>query len=349
MGVYNYYPPDPSGHSLLGDIIGIVAAVAAIFLLQPELIPVFLGGTVGAGTISITTAIISGFVGGFVGTLVSTGSLSAALTGGLIGAITAGAFYEAGTLIQGNNWGAVAERSLAHAAVGCASGLASGGNCGKGALSAAVSEAANSTVLHGTELAKWGISSRAAISGLIGGVAARIVGGNFAEGFSISAAGYLYNTAGHEHTYKIDVVAELDGVVGHTFLGYEIDDIPVAAEGFGVDGPTTAARIEAELLPDTPSTTTQDFDSFKAALKGAPGFAILRLPVDQATFYSTLGAFYSYASSNPVYHLGSVDCVHAVGYAINTGGVQTSLSHLNYSGITPRDVYDAINTINSGH
>jgi hypothetical protein len=57
-----------------------------------------------------------------------------------------------------------------------------------------------STVLHGTELANWGLSNRAAISGLIGGIAARIVSGNFAEGFSIAAAAYLYNDAAHQKT-----------------------------------------------------------------------------------------------------------------------------------------------------
>jgi len=193
---------DPSGHSLLGDIIGIVAAFVAIWLCQPELLPAILGGTGGSlAGMTITTAMISGFVGGFVGSLISTGSLSAALLGGLIGGITAGAFYGIGSSLQGySNW-TIAERTLAHAAVGCASAVASGGNCGKGALSAAVSEAANSRVLRGTEVGNWGVPSRTAISGLIGGIASRLAGGNFVEGFSIAAAGYLYNST-HSATYR---------------------------------------------------------------------------------------------------------------------------------------------------
>ena len=198
---------DPSGHSLLGDIIGIVAAIVAIWLCQPELIPEFLGG-MGASLsgMTITTAIFSGFVGGFVGSFVSTGSLSAALMGGLIGGITAGAFYGVGSALQGDGWSEIGERTLAHAAVGCFSAVASSGNCGKGALSAAMTEAANSTVLHGAELAKWGIPSRTALSGLIGGITSRIAGGNFGEGFSIAAAGYLYNTASHARADGRDTI-----------------------------------------------------------------------------------------------------------------------------------------------
>jgi RHS repeat-associated protein len=189
---------DPSGHSLWGDIIGLVAAVVAICLCQPELIPAFLGGEgVSLGAMTIGTAVFSGFVGGFVGSYVATGNLSAALTAGLVGAITAGAFYGIGNALQGDSSWVIAERTLAHAAVGCFSGVASGGNCGRGAISAAMSEAANSTVLHGAELAGWGIPERTALSGLIGGVSTRIAGGDFADGFTVAAAGYLYNSARH--------------------------------------------------------------------------------------------------------------------------------------------------------
>jgi RHS repeat-associated protein len=202
---------DPSGHSLLGDIIGIVAAIIAIWFCQPELIPAFLGGAgAAASSITIGTAIFSGFVGGFVGSLISTGSLSAALMGGLIGGLTAGAFYGIGTALQGDSNSVIAERTVAHAAVGCVAAVASSGNCGKGALSAAVSEAANSKVLHGAELAKWGLPGRTALSGLIGGLTSRITGGNFAEGFSIAAAGYLYNTAIHAHPAGRDTILEND-------------------------------------------------------------------------------------------------------------------------------------------
>lgn len=72
----------------------------------------------------------------------ATGSLEAALEAGILSAMMAGAFYEVGTLGQDFSWTS-GTRVLAHAAVGCGSAMLSGGNCGKGALSAALGEAAN--------------------------------------------------------------------------------------------------------------------------------------------------------------------------------------------------------------
>jgi RHS repeat-associated protein len=186
---------DPSGHSLLGAIIGIVAAIIVIY---------FTGGT-GAYLysayfdVALPNTVLAGFVGGFVGALVSTGSLSAALTAGAIGAVTAGLFSYVGGQAADGGWG-IGARTLAHAAVGCVSGQLSSGNCGKGALSAAVSEYLGSQVLHGDEAARWGSGEMFAQTvkyALIGGFAARATGEDFVEGFSIGAAGYLFNEAAH--------------------------------------------------------------------------------------------------------------------------------------------------------
>jgi hypothetical protein len=54
---------DPSGHSLLGDIIGIIVAIV-VAIYAPELFPsVF--GTIGTSA-GIATAVVSGFVGGLL-------------------------------------------------------------------------------------------------------------------------------------------------------------------------------------------------------------------------------------------------------------------------------------------
>jgi RHS repeat-associated protein len=182
---------DPTGHSLLGDIIGLIVAIIAIYFLQPEL---FYGE---GATLSASTAFISGFAGGFFGALVSTGSLDAALTAGLIGGVTALAFYQVGSWAQGGNW-TVPENVLAHAAVGCGSAVLSGGNCGRGALSAAISEAAvQSNLIKPAAIGTWGAVQGAAESGLLGGLTSEITGGSFDDGFSVSAAGYLFNSATH--------------------------------------------------------------------------------------------------------------------------------------------------------
>ncbi len=179
---------DPSGHSILGAIAGIAAAIIAIWFIQPE---VFMAG---GAMLSGTTAVAAGFVGGFVGAAVSTGSLSAAFDAGIIGALTAGLFYGAGTFAQtwGANW-LTPVSALAHAAVGCASAAMSSGNCGQGALSAAISDvAATEGVVKPYALGTWGSYRSTAEAGLIGGVTSRIVGGKFEDGFSVAAAGYLF-------------------------------------------------------------------------------------------------------------------------------------------------------------
>jgi RHS repeat-associated protein len=188
---------DPSGHSLLGDLIGVLVGIIVAIAL-PELLPGYFSA------LSVPTLAVAGFVGGFVGAYVSTGSLSAALLAGLIAGITAAAFAEIGSYVAhmqvGSEWERSAFSVLAHAAVGCGSSTLSGGNCGRGALAAGISEAAkaNQGGLLGPPpkaLANWGTFKGAAEAGLLGGVAAKITGGKFDDGFTVSAAGYLFNSA----------------------------------------------------------------------------------------------------------------------------------------------------------
>ncbi|MGH8305582.1 MAG: RHS repeat-associated core domain-containing protein, partial [Steroidobacteraceae bacterium] len=203
---------DPSGHSLLGDIIGAIVGIALAYFTF-GIANAFLASEYVIGA-SVYASAIAGFVGGFVGAAIATGSLSAALTAGLISGVTAGLFNVAGSAFAGNSSWEISERALAHAFIGCASAAASSGNCGKGALAAAVSEGANSTILKGNEFAQWGsdgqLAARTALSGLIGGAAARIVGGTFVEGFSIAAAGYLYNSWQHRYDYRSQVCSNSD-------------------------------------------------------------------------------------------------------------------------------------------
>jgi RHS repeat-associated protein len=193
---------DPSGHSLLGDIIGLVVGIIVAVWL-PELAPAYFQA------LSVPTLAVAGFVGGFVGAYVSTGSLSAALTAGLIAGLTAAAFAEVGSYAQqltqaGSEW-AKPFAVLAHSAVGCGSAELSGGNCGRGALAAGISEAANQSGLFGPppkSLASWGAFKGAVEAGFLGGIAARITGGKFDDGFTVSAAGYLFNAGVHPQSFQ---------------------------------------------------------------------------------------------------------------------------------------------------
>ncbi|MGH7743527.1 MAG: hypothetical protein ACREQ5_01715 [Candidatus Dormibacteria bacterium] len=201
----------------MGDIIGIVVAIVAIYFMQPELFAADSGAS-----ISVETAFAAGFAGGFVGAYISTGSLSAALTAGLIAGVTAAAFAEVGSYAshlatEGSEW-AKPFSVLAHAAVGCVSGAASGGNCGRGALAAGLSEAATRAAFlepPAKSLASWGTFRGTAEAGLIGGAAAEITGGKFDDGFSVAAAGYIFNDVAHsianpDTPGKNDVVIQRD-------------------------------------------------------------------------------------------------------------------------------------------
>jgi RHS repeat-associated protein len=76
-----------------------------------------------------------------------------------------------------------------HAAVGCASASLNGGNCGSGAVGAAV----GSFVTPMTAGLGNNPATGFAVTTLSGGVAAKLAGGNFNEGAMQSAMGYLYN------------------------------------------------------------------------------------------------------------------------------------------------------------
>ena len=175
---------DPSGHSLLGTIVGIVVAMVINYFLP------------GGGS-----AILAGFAGGFAGAWVSTGNFGSAFQAGVIGAITAGLFDAAGAGIQSNFEGSewqMPASVLAHAAVGCAQAVMSSGNCGRGAAAAALSEAVvQEGWIQPAALGTWGSFAGTAEAGLVGGIGSRITGGGFDSGFSDAAAGYLFNSIGH--------------------------------------------------------------------------------------------------------------------------------------------------------
>jgi hypothetical protein len=136
--------------------------------------------------------VIGGFAGGFVGAMISTGSLSAALTSGLISGIVGGLTAGIGQQVLGGNW-TPAEGVIAKITVGCASAAASGGNCGKGALSVGFAIAAQPLIIQSSSFGQWGTATDAVQAGLIGGEAAKIAGGKFEDGFSTSAVQYLAN------------------------------------------------------------------------------------------------------------------------------------------------------------
>jgi RHS repeat-associated protein len=133
-----------------------------------------------AYTMTIASA-IGGAAGGFTTALVASGgdfkaAMQGAATGGLFGAV--GGTFTAGT----------AESYLGHAAVGCATGAVSGGNCGSGALSATFAKWATVDGYDFQNDIANGIKAT-----VVGGTASVLGGGKFENGAATAAYGYLFN------------------------------------------------------------------------------------------------------------------------------------------------------------
>lgn len=133
-------------------------------------------GITSAGASKAAAAGFSGFASGLV---TSGGDVGMALQEGLFAAMTAGV----GSTLKG------AELVVAHALLGCARGMASGGECGPSALAAAAGkimtlQISGLTLPDPAELVATTIA---------GGTAAVIGGGKFANGAAQAAFGYLFN------------------------------------------------------------------------------------------------------------------------------------------------------------
>ena len=204
---------DPNGfswlssffHSVSHAISGAVHAITHFFatnaiaraILQVALNIVLSPlGPIGA---AISAAVVVGLSGGNLGQM---------LKAGFIAGVTAFALDQIGTFTYGSahaspafdssdfNAGNYAANIAGHAAVGCASSVASGGECGSGALSGAVGSALAPLTNSVFPNARTDIGQR--IGGTImeataGGLASVAGGGKFANGAVTAAFGYLYN------------------------------------------------------------------------------------------------------------------------------------------------------------
>jgi RHS repeat-associated protein len=121
-------------------------------------------------------------------TRVSTGSANEAFRVGAISLATSVAFSYVGATWGAGSW----ENYLGHAAVGCVSTAAQGGNCGQGALSAAFGKFATNNLSIGGSGLQYDIAN-GAIAVTAGGVGSVIGGGKFANGAETAAYGYLFN------------------------------------------------------------------------------------------------------------------------------------------------------------
>jgi RHS repeat-associated protein len=219
---------DPSGYCFLGlcgsigsflhhlsvpGLAGSFTEIAAVLLAETACGPA--APVCAAAAAFISTTAVAG---------TSAGNLARGLKPGLIAAAEAVAFYEVGNAtdwIQDAKIGshaavdfttgvgleAYAFNVTAHAAVGCAAAVASGGKCGPSALAGGVTSAAGPAI-NGHDFV-FGLVANAAL----GGGVAVLGGGKFENGAITGAFGYLFNACGGKNG-----CAALGGAIG-TVIG----------------------------------------------------------------------------------------------------------------------------------
>jgi len=189
IGTLNPQAPRPSGFMQLVESVFKIAVSAMCVAAGPgctAFMPLVVG---------VTSAYIAG---------VTSGSLTVALKAGVIAAGTALAFQAVGDItskMPGAQIGPNGEHGTfdfgspghmanvaGHALVGCASTAASGGKCGQGALSAAVSAFAG-PMINGRTFSVGSLM----MNTTLGGLASIAGGGKFANGAVTGAFGYLFN------------------------------------------------------------------------------------------------------------------------------------------------------------
>jgi RHS repeat-associated protein len=207
---------DPSGYCFLGCFWKPIFKAIGNFLKQSwgSILQIAAGAICtpfGLGPVCAAAA--ATFVTG-----VTSGNLGMALRAGLISAVTAAAFQFVGTATAGNFPANIA----GHAAVGCMSAVASGGDCKSGALAAGVSAAGTPLIDDAFPNAATDMGQMlggTVASSVLGGIGSVAGGGKFANGAVTGAYGYLFNHLGHmlagreAHQLLLEYLQERDGDV----------------------------------------------------------------------------------------------------------------------------------------
>ncbi|MDF0584146.1 RHS repeat-associated core domain-containing protein [Bradyrhizobium yuanmingense] len=173
-------------------------------------------GLLAAGSMGLAVASAAG--GAMIATGLSGGNLGQVLKAGLIAGATAAAFYGVGHLTDHTpafGTDKYFANVAGHAAVGCASSVASGGECKSGALSAAVGSALSPLTAKVFQNPQENIGDRVGgtiVSAVAGGLASVAGGGKFENGAVTAAFGYLFNATFGKRA--IDHILDRHGVGG---------------------------------------------------------------------------------------------------------------------------------------
>lgn len=196
----------------------IVLAVAAI-VVAPY-VGFYIGTTFGLSTAAGYA--VSGFTAGFIA---SGGDLRA----GLVGAATAMAFYGVGNLAQGG-WNA-GQTALAHGGVGGVSNMAMGGSFKDGFLSGGFTSLAS----PGIGTVPGGRTAQVVAAAVVGGTAAELGGGKFANGAKTFAFLRLFGEAADYYRRKVGY--DIDMGPGGDAVEKGLEGMPVeGANNIGTQG-----------------------------------------------------------------------------------------------------------------
>jgi RHS repeat-associated protein len=185
--------------SVLKAIYSVPYLGQALNIATAAVVTYYTGGCVQCG-IAVSSALSSLQAG------VTSGKLGEALKAGAISYAEAEAFYGVGTAtgFHGITWdkaisepGTFALNIAGHAAVGCITAEAQGGDCGTQALAAGISAAAAPAIYQGFGGASAGdVIGGTIASAAVGGVSSIAGGGKFENGAVTAGFGYLFNAMG---------------------------------------------------------------------------------------------------------------------------------------------------------
>lgn len=254
---------DPTGFNIFGNFFNwlnstigptgtqIVVAVAAIAIgcVTAGAATAIVGTLYGATLSGIGAAIVGGagfgFGAGFSSTIMTGGSLGQAFQAGaigaLIGGISGGVGFGLGSLPGAGEMFSLGHlgQSVGHAAIGGVTSEIQGGDWEAGALAGGLS-AAFAPAINGIGGGSMDIESKAArvaASAAIGGTAAELGGGKFANGAVTAAFLRLYNEELHLRQFR----ASIDGIRGFAnYMEVRFSDTPV---GYGKNSPIYRGQL----------------------------------------------------------------------------------------------------------
>ena len=201
-----------------------------------------------AATIGVGGAIAAGAIGGGLSGLITTGSLKGMLNGAITGAIFAGigqgfsGLSESSSLVKstaalGNTGKTIVTsytaaghvaRVVAHGVAGGVSSVLNGGKFKAGFTAAALGKSFSIGSGNFVNLSTIeGSATKAFAAGVVGGVGAKLTGGDFEQGFVTSAAGQIFNDA---FTSREQVVKAAMASEGSNDWAYGNSKPPLAEE-----------------------------------------------------------------------------------------------------------------------